>query len=105
MPRQLAQRFLSGQHGRSAFMLWSGIPSLCQRYQQTGRTVCLDGLIHVEHAESLREKMAWVIIDSPNRFAPSKATPDLIDHYCTPSFHAGIGADGYRSVDPRSRER
>lgn len=51
MPRQLAQRFLSG---RSAFMLWSGIPGPCQRYQQPGRTVRLDGLIHVEHVESLR---------------------------------------------------
>lgn len=59
MPRQLAQRFLSG---RSAFILWSGIPELCQRYQQAGRTICLDRLILVEHVESLRERKAWMIL-------------------------------------------
>ena len=48
--------------GRSAFMLWSGIPALCQRYQQLGRTVGLDGLIHVEHVESLRQSKAWVTL-------------------------------------------
>ena len=53
MPRQLAQRFLSGG---SAFMLWSGIPRLCQRHQQPGRTIRLDGLIHVEHVGSLRKR-------------------------------------------------
>ena len=59
MPRQLALRFLSG---RSAFTLWSGIPKLRQRYQQRGRTICLDRLILVEHVDSLRERKAWVVL-------------------------------------------
>ena len=61
-------------------MLWSGIPGPCHRYQQPGRTVRLDGLIHVEHVESLREKEGLGDIDSSKRFTPTKITPDVIDH-------------------------
>ena len=61
-------------------MLWCGIPGPCQRYQQPGRTVRLNGLFHVEHVDSLREKEGLGDIHSFNRFAPTKVTPDLIDH-------------------------
>ena len=42
-------------------------------------------------------------IDSSNRFAPSKVTPDLIDQTLYNHGLTRIGTDGYRSLEPSSR--
>ena len=44
-------------------------------------------------------------IDSANRFAPSKVTPDLIDHTMYNHGLTRVGTDGYRSLGPSSRMR